>query len=119
MYERVIPRDLFNEANYMKCLGQLALILHDHPLPNIELTGSYFECGMDLNQNIDGDLYTDDLVLSNSLSHVRYVFYRPLNSREAWPIQIYSVDHEMVDVFTNEGKLSPEFLAAINKVECR
>ena len=28
-YRRVLPRDLFNEAKLLKCLGQLALIIHD------------------------------------------------------------------------------------------
>lgn len=28
-FKRVIPRDLFNEAKLLKCLGQLALVLHD------------------------------------------------------------------------------------------
>ena len=27
MYNRVIPRDLFNEANLLKCMGQLYLCL--------------------------------------------------------------------------------------------
>ena len=30
-YARVIPRDLFNEANLLKCLGKVALILMDRP----------------------------------------------------------------------------------------
>lgn len=29
MYKRVIPRDLFNEAKLLKCLGQLSLLIHD------------------------------------------------------------------------------------------
>lgn len=30
-YQREIPRDLFNEANLLKCLGQISLIAHDRP----------------------------------------------------------------------------------------
>lgn len=28
-YRRVLPRDLFNEAKLLKCLGQLSLMIHD------------------------------------------------------------------------------------------
>ena len=32
-YERVIPRDLFNEAKLLKCVGLLVLKIHDGENP--------------------------------------------------------------------------------------
>lgn len=34
-YQRVIPRDLFNEAKLLKCLGRLSLFIHDGKSPPI------------------------------------------------------------------------------------
>ncbi len=35
MYQRVIPRDLFNESKLLKCLGQLALLIHEGRAPAV------------------------------------------------------------------------------------
>jgi len=32
-YTRVLPRDLFNEAKLLKCIGRLCLLIHDHQTP--------------------------------------------------------------------------------------
>ena len=32
-YYRVIPRDLFNEAKLLKCMGHLCLKIHDRQVP--------------------------------------------------------------------------------------
>lgn len=53
-YQRVIPRDLFNESKLLKCIGRLILKIHDNdnlPAPmTFEHDGSPFkivqqECG--------------------------------------------------------------------------
>lgn len=33
-YQRVLPRDLFNESKLLKCIGQLVLLIHDGNCPN-------------------------------------------------------------------------------------
>ena len=33
-YTRVLPRDLFNEAKLMKCMGLLTLLIHDELIPD-------------------------------------------------------------------------------------
>ncbi len=44
-YTRVIPRDLFNEAKLLKCIGRLVLLIHDGDHNNIsfEHDGEPFE----------------------------------------------------------------------------
>jgi len=32
-YNRVIPRDLFNESKLLKCIGKLTLLIHDNLAP--------------------------------------------------------------------------------------
>jgi hypothetical protein len=46
-YNRVIPRDLFNESKLLKCFGQLALLMHDGVIPgSIVFDGNQPEIGL-------------------------------------------------------------------------
>ena len=110
-YTRVIPRDLFNEANLLKCYGQLALLLHDYPVPGVQLVhdGGSFE---PLQQDHDGSLTLWPSVrLEVRGSHV--MLHRPLNDRDSWPL--YATDHrdEEEAVFTDDGQFTAGFRAMI------
>lgn len=105
-YRRVIPRDLFNEAKLLKCMGQLALLVHDGKLPSVTIIhdGSPFT----IEQAPDGDLY---------LPGVRvFVGGEPLtmgtvlNSKEPYPLIFGEEQHP---VFDNNGQPSFEFLVYI------
>jgi len=57
-YSRVIPRDFFNEAKLLKCMGQLSLAILDGMTPEgititVEETGEPFQIELD----DDGYLY--------------------------------------------------------------
>lgn len=82
-YPRIIPRDLFNEANLLKCYGQLALLELEGLLPQlkIEHDGEPFQIEMDPS---DGSLYIDNIKLI--FNGVPLPVSRPLNSRNSWPL---------------------------------
>jgi hypothetical protein len=111
-YMRVIPRDLFNEANLLKCYGQLVLQLE---LGTHRATLSDESMGdaeaFDIQADIDGRTTVANLPLV--IGDVEWQLWRPLNSRELWPLYAESADGESVPVFTDGGNLSVEFQALI------
>jgi hypothetical protein len=112
-YTRVIPRDLFNEANLLKCLGRLSLLILDNAAPDgmklnyepdMEL-GEGFHVTMDENS---GSIQCDSLTLYNKNGRCAVPF-RPLNSRDPWPLYI-SFEDDDLPVFDDEGNLTPDIL---------
>jgi hypothetical protein len=117
-YIRVIPRDLFNEASLLKCLGALYIALEtagDHRAKfGVDDVDRF-----DIVQNPDdGSLYVANLpfLIGGSPYHLS----RPLNSRAPWPLYAQRCwpgdrdDDSVVSVFCEDGKLSGEFLRLIN-----
>lgn len=111
-YLRVIPRDLFNEANLLKCLGRLVLIADD-ACPGggfrfVDYDGEPFRIEQDENT---GAIECTSLQLLIDGRPVRLT--RPLNSREAWPLYVEPAnDGEWFDpvaVFEDDGELTAEF----------
>jgi hypothetical protein len=107
MYGRVIPRDLFNEANLLKCYGKLYIEIENSGLPDVELVhrnpGSPFLVSQDQNSG--------DLTIANVILMVRgapCALRRPLNARDAWPLYADTGTGDEIDVFTSSGALSPE-----------
>jgi hypothetical protein len=117
-YARVIPRDLFNEASLLKCLGALELELSarrtDAELDEEELGSSGFDIDQD---EADGSISVVNLPFL--VNGQRFRLYRPLNSREPWPLWVgagglLDPDFDDLEVFQADGKLSMAFLAFIN-----
>ena len=119
-YKRVIPRDLFNEANLLKCYGQLWLKLEGRLGDTLTLDfDPYYGEGkpFDIEQrHEDGATYLHNVVL---LAHDRRIaLWRPLNSRDPWPLWALhpdDVDGDEVEVFTEDGELTADFLAIIGR----
>lgn len=116
-YQRVIPRDLFNESKLLKCLGQLSLIIHDGlRVPRglaIELLEP--EDGFPVYQNTDdGSLSCPNVLLTcNGMAidlRSRY------NSKALYPLQ-YVIGDESGDVLNEDGKLTSDFVGALSLVE--
>lgn len=109
-YLRVIPRDLFNEAKLLKCFGQLALTVLDGMVPDgigitIEESGEPFQV------ELQDDGY---LCISNYQTFVNgqpVLFKTTYNSKSNYP---FYCEHENgdIEVFTEDGKFSTEFMAA-------
>lgn len=113
-YTRVCPRDLFNEGNLLRCLGQLFLKTegmdgvgwHD-PQP-----GEAFHIDQD---ESDGSIScaTATLMLGEDRCH----FHRPLNARDPYPLLCTHVGAtelwDEVAVFDEAGELTTEFMSVI------
>lgn len=113
-YHRVIPRDLFNEASLLKCMGALYIALEndnsrrtyfsDEDLPSFDI----------VQRDEDGSIFVDNLTLIAG-EHT-YRLTRPLNSRQPWPLYAERIDDERFDpvaVFNNDGTLSDDMKTLI------
>ena len=103
-YQRVIPRDLFNEAKLLKCLGKVCLLIHDGLAGKLKFhhQGERFN----IEQDKSGDLYCFNLIFLLELEPV--LFTTNYNSREPWPLTAYYFG-ELYDVFTDDGEFTSEF----------
>lgn len=111
-YQRVIPRDLFNEANLLKCYGHLYILTEGNP--NAHFAEDFVD-SFDIVQDDDGGLIVQNLPFV--IRGVEYELRRPLNSRRPWPLYARlanDVDFEDVEVFDDHGNLTPEFGAMVN-----
>lgn len=105
-YIRVIPRDLFNESNLLKCLGKLALLVENKAAPNLSYYYDHKPFNIVQNEASGGlqclnvTFYTlkQDLILE-----------RPLNSRESWPLYVLT-EQEDYPVFNSQGNLENSLL---------
>jgi hypothetical protein len=117
-YMRVVPRDLFNEGNLLKCLGQLYLkterFLGQSPRPFLILhTGQEWNIRQD---DSDGSIRCGSITVM--VRNRAYDHYRPLNSREPWPLWLTRrcvPDADHFRAFTDAGELSEELLTLIEK----
>jgi len=109
-YIRVLPRDLFNEANLLKCLGQLWIAV-DGKAPAAQFDVEAVEEGFWIDQDPnDGSLRVVNLPFS--MGGRNALLTRPLNSREPWPLYISFPEYPEIDttaVFNEDGSLSHEF----------
>ena len=111
-YIRVIPRDLFNEANLLKCIGQLYIKIESigftHVAQFSEGHLSHFQIEQDPS---DGSIYVANLQFQIGNRH--YHLSRPLNSRQPWPLYA-SRDDDSIPVFDEDGTLSIEMIRLLN-----
>jgi hypothetical protein len=110
-YTRVIPRDLFNEAKLLKCLGQLALIAHDGHDGKRSVTSLRVDFdddgGFIIDQRPeDGGLYATNL--SVTIRGKTIEVYSAYNSKSAYPL-LFSLRDEEGEVFNDDGTLADEF----------
>lgn len=114
-YTRVIPRDLFNEADLLKCLGRLWILLdetrgHSATLgdKDSEHDGTPFEIVQDEN---DGSITVANVPFR--VRGIEWQLRRPLNARSPWPLYANDPNGEEYRVFDEAGNLSQEFLTGI------
>lgn len=114
-YRRVIPRDLFNEGNLLKCYGQLYLGLEKlNCVENLHADVMLDRFGFQVSQDPgDGSLTIGNVTLY--CQGERVPLRRPLNSREPFPLyaalHVDTEDETEIAVFTDTGELTPEFKA--------
>ena len=119
MYQRVIPRDLFNEAKFLKCLGRIALLIHDgrdqhnNSTPQslrIDFDNQAFQIEQDAGS---GALFCRNLVVFAGEHKVEIV--HPYNSKENYPV-IFEGDEDEGDVFNDDGSFTQEFINYVGKL---
>lgn len=105
--KRVLPRDAFNDANLLKCIGQLTMLIEDgaHEVSGLrfEYDGEPFDIRQDAS---DGSTYVANL--SFYLGRHLVLMRRPLNSRDAWPLLMIHNGEEYY-VFSEQGAIMPAF----------
>ncbi len=114
-YQRVIPRDFFNEAKLLKCLGQLALKVLDGHAPDgleVKLHDDMQPFGVTLDGET-GNLYAANV--SVTYKGVEVEVATSYNSRAVYPLSFVLGDSEG-SVFDDNGNFDSEFLDAL-KVE--
>lgn len=106
-YTRVIPRDLFNEAKLLKCIGRLCLLIHDHTTPvKMRFThkGGAFKIGQ---FDFDGSLTVTNVRIW--IKDDSFTFKTRYNSKWNYPLCVW-VDDTDLDVFDDHGEFTPEFI---------
>jgi hypothetical protein len=110
-YTRVIPRDLFNEASLLKCIGHLWIETERYTTVRLIHSGAAFNICQD---DLDGSTYCGNVTII--IANRSYDHRRPLNSRDAWPLWLTlrnDPDADEFEAFDGEGNLSPELLALL------
>lgn len=111
-YNRVIPRDFFNEAKLLKCLGRLSLLILD----NRNGLAQYLEDDFDnepfqIEQTQDGDIYVVNYHVFLKGTENELELTTPLNSKLNYPLmfglgKIYVAEF----VFDDDGNPTKEFM---------
>ena len=117
-YIRVVPRDLFNEANLLKCLGRLYIVTErfsgvwfTEPAPGV---GFHVE-----QDDSSGAIFCRNVTFYIGDQSTR--LERPLNSRASWPLYLTEVGEHDIDpvaVFTEDGELTPDMMTVIKEHAC-
>jgi hypothetical protein len=112
-YERVIPRDLFNESKLLKCMGRLILLIHDNLIP-VEMmfkdNGKPFKIAlMD-----EGALTIVNLRIF--IKGQSFIFKTIYNSKANYPLY---VERDYCDylVFDEKGEFDKQFVDFCNSVQ--
>ena len=110
-YQRVLPRDLFNEAKLLKCLGRLTLLIHDN---NETVRGINFgHDGEDFRIVLteDGHLMVSNLEFYHDADLL--IFKTAYNSRGNWPLLMEFENCEYC-VFDEDGNIDSELVEFLN-----
>lgn len=103
-YIRVLPRDAFNEAGLLKCIGKLTLLIEDGMLP--DWTYDYDGGPFEIEQNqADGSISVRNVTFTKGDSEIW--LSTPLNSRRAWPLKAEGGGYDGDFVFDDSGKFCP------------
>ena len=109
-YRRKIPRDFFNEAKLLKCMGLLSVKVLDNKIPegiDIEVNGDGDRFNIELNETYYGLQVTNYTVSINEEDYVSYTAY---NSKDNFPLMIVDEDDYEFRAFDEQGNFSEDFI---------
>lgn len=106
MYKRVLPRDAFNDANLLKCIGRLTMLIEDGFIPwlSYEYDGEAFNIHKD---DSDGSIYVANIRFFKTMpggDKIEMLHFRPLNSQDNWPLILTVDGWDYYDVFSDKGE---------------
>lgn len=119
-YTRVAPRDLFNEAKLLKCLGRLALLIHDgtddnrNPTPpqlSFEADGSPFTISQ---SDLDGGLYITSGIEFYCNKEILYLTTK-YNSKDEYPLYLATKEEDIKVFSDTDGGFTHDFLYYISE----
>jgi hypothetical protein len=107
-YKRVCPRDLFNEAKLLKCMGRLCLKILDGMTPVPMKYNDDHVRGFNVEQDEAGNLYISNLPIY--IKGKRYKFHTTYNCKSNYPLFVETANYEEFEVFDNDGDFTQEFI---------
>lgn len=114
-YNRVLPRDLFNEAKLLKCLGQLCLLIHEGKCSLKVVHDTKYWEGFNVQQDPgDGDLFVVNLKV-HTKDGKSVSLDTGLNAKEPYPMLFSIGDVAEQPLFTDAGQLSPEYFRYLHE----
>ena len=106
-YQRVIPRDLFNEAKLLNCLGKLSIAILDCMTDGLQLVEEFDGDAFQVEQDpSDGSLSVVNYTLTLEGEPIR--LWTPCNSRDKYPLYSTYQDEEY-KVLDDDGNLCTRF----------
>jgi hypothetical protein len=102
-YRRVIPRDLFNEAKLLKCLGKLSLLIHEQMIDGLNVNHEDELNGFKFSQCTGSGFITVSNLHFFDNNGTPIYCYHPLNCKDKWPMQIEYLD-EIYWPFNEQGE---------------
>lgn len=119
MYQRIIPRDLFNESKLLKCLGQVALLIHEGKTGGKKLVLEHDDSdysGFFIEQDpSDGGLYCSNLKL---MYHGREIGLRSIyNNKDPFPMIFRDEDYAEYILFEDNGSFTPYFFEWLDTLD--
>lgn len=102
-YKRVLPRDAFNEAKLLKCIGKLTLMIEDGMLPEWQYHHDSEPFNI-VQDDSDGSISVSNITFWHNKKRVRVS--TGLNSKENWPMVMQKNDSEYY-LFSEDGRYMP------------
>ncbi len=106
-YNRVIPRDLFNEGKLLKCMGRLILLILDGRTP-VKMGYDEIDEPFEIELLDEGSLTISNLDVS--IKKKKVIFKTTYNSKEPYPLFCGQDETESIEVLTDEGEFTEEFI---------
>lgn len=110
-YNRAIPRDLFNEALLLKCLGRLMICAEKSAPIKIEVHHSAPQDDFGVMQSMaDGCFFSNKIYVTVNRRFMTH--YTTGNAKDdPWPLYLENETGDPIRVFDENGNLSNEFVA--------
>ena len=115
-YNRVIPRDLFNESKLLKCIGRLCLLIHDNNTP-VDMSADNDGDAFEIVQLQDGSLSVSNVNIS--IKGQLHIFATTYNSKANYPLVVITQDDAKYRVFDENGEYETEFIEYCNNLETK